>query len=301
MADVDEAQPAAAAVDSKILDGITSWRGFTDLTQIFERKGRDKATSKFSCTLYTLIDTEDNATIYFGQVDAPKREVSLERAKQSLARIPDDALYPVLPAELQANATEQLPPPDTQYYLKRPKILNYRHAVGTTDLADHLLEEALTLDLLRRNPHPNVGVCDGYWVPPGKHGRMAGIILRRYSMTLHDYIGLQKSGSDSEDPAAAAAAAAVRAAKYMQELTAAADHLHSLGVAHNDINPRNIMLDENDSIVLVDLGSCKPLGEELTEFGTPPFNEGFDEVSAKKNDEIGLQQIQAWLGLAAAQ
>lgn len=59
-------------------------------------------------------------------------------------------------------------------------------------------------------------------------------------------------------------------------------HLHSLGVAHNDLNPRNILLDENDRPVIFDLGSCKAFGEKLTEGGIPKWNDGFDEVSTEE-------------------
>jgi len=33
-------------------------------------------------------------------------------------------------------------------------------------------------------------------------------------------------------------------------------HLHSLGLVHNDINPRNIMMD-HDKAVIIDFGSCR--------------------------------------------
>lgn len=44
------------------------------------------------------------------------------------------------------------------------------------------------------------------------------------------------------------------------QLESAVSHLHSLGMAHNDINPRNIMIKDGDPI-LIDFGSCQPYGK----------------------------------------
>ncbi len=87
-------------------------------------------------------------------------------------------------------------------------------------------------------------------------------------------------------------------AACFQGIVAGARHLHALGVAHNDINPYNVMLDGDNHPVIIDLGSCKHLGLELTEVGTPGWNEGFEDVSSTKNDEIGLGKIHKWLGIS---
>ncbi len=83
----------------------------------------------------------------------------------------------------------------------------------------------------------------------------------------------------------------------LEGIQAGLAHVHSLGLAHNDLNPWNIMLDEQDRPVIIDMGSCKPLGEKLHEMGTPDWNDGFVEVSSKENDDIGLQKITEWLSL----
>jgi hypothetical protein len=51
------------------------------------------------------------------------------------------------------------------------------------------------------------------------------------------------------------------------------------------------MLDENDCPIIVDLGSCKPFGEPLSEAGTPQWNEGFGNVSSIKKDEFRLGKL----------
>lgn len=41
----------------------------------------------------------------------------------------------------------------------------------------------------------------------------------------------------------------------LEGILAAIKHLHSLGTVHNDINPANIMLDEDDTLNLIDFDS----------------------------------------------
>jgi serine/threonine protein kinase len=50
---------------------------------------------------------------------------------------------------------------------------------------------------------------------------------------------------------------------FTSALTAAVEHLHCLGLAHNDINPANILLTEDQMPVLADFNSCHPIGEKL--------------------------------------
>ena len=49
----------------------------------------------------------------------------------------------------------------------------------------------------------------------------------------------------------------------LQDLLAAIKHLHSLGLVHNDINPANIMLDQEGTLILIDFDSCRNIGESL--------------------------------------
>ena len=54
----------------------------------------------------------------------------------------------------------------------------------------------------------------------------------------------------------------------MKALESAVAHLHQLELAHNDINPSNIMV--RDGLpVLIDFGSCAPYGGRLQSLGSP--------------------------------
>ncbi len=51
---------------------------------------------------------------------------------------------------------------------------------------------------------------------------------------------------------------------FMAGLESAVQHLHSLGFAHNDVNPANILVDKVGMPVLVDFGSRREIGRKLT-------------------------------------
>lgn len=78
-------------------------------------------------------------------------------------------------------------------------------------------------------------------------------------------------------------------------IKAAVEHLHSIGLAHNDLNPFNIMMDKYGLPVLIDYGSCQPFGEDLITAGTPGWYDEDFTRSAARNDEVALEKIRTWL------
>lgn len=81
----------------------------------------------------------------------------------------------------------------------------------------------------------------------------------------------------------------------MTQIASAISHLHSLGLAYNDLTPMNIMVDDNETLFLIDFGSCQPFGSTLITAGTPEWTDEDFTNSAKKNDEIALDKLRAWL------
>jgi hypothetical protein len=56
------------------------------------------------------------------------------------------------------------------------------------------------------------------------------------------------------------------------------------------------MLDEHNSLVLIDLDSCAPFGKELIKFGTPGWTTEKDwMISSGRNDEHALKCIELYL------
>ena len=69
-------------------------------------------------------------------------------------------------------------------------------------------------------------------------------------------------------------------------------HLHQLGLAHNYINPSNIMMD-GEKPVVIDFDSAKPIGQKLGDkVGTFEWELEGAEFSEPENDLYGLKNIQ---------
>lgn len=270
--ELDESAAVGQEVPASL---VTSWKSFTSITESFKHDENDELV--FSSTNYILLD-ESDGTVYYGSLGIPKLQISLDQARRSLKKIPEEEIYPLLPPELSPLALTAITP---DQYIKRPKFLSYSWSAGMQVIAARFLEEARTLDLVRRNPHPNVVSFEGCVV---RNGRIVGLAMKRYPVTL-----AQRRKTEDKKPLDHVAC--------YRGIERGVQHLHSLGIAHNDINPSNVMLDEGDCAVIVDLWACKPFGETLTEAGTPKWNEGFDRTSTVNNDKIGLKKLREWLGV----
>jgi len=268
---------------------VTSLDSFTEADEYYRPEPNGEMV--FENTILVLLDPSDD-TVYFGNVKVKKRNLSMEQARNSLERIPHDEIYPPLPADWSALAMTGSQP---EYHLKRPHFASYEGAAkGTKKLAERFLEEARTLHLMRLKPHPNLLKLEGCLV---QDGRIHGVFLKRYPITLDDRVAAEKRSKKPLEKAACVKA--LDRAACFKRIVAGVKHLHSLGIAHNDINPNNIMLDEEDRPVIVDLGGCRPFGEEMVEGGTLDWNDGFDEdVSTANNDMIGLRKVGEWLGIS---
>ena len=85
----------------------------------------------------------------------------------------------------------------------------------------------------------------------------------------------------------------------MQVLESAINHIHSLGWAHNDLDPHKIMVNEQGTPVLVDFGSAREVGSKFkTSRGTKGwigFKVNDYHTSDKRNDISALEGIRKWL------
>ncbi len=253
---------------------ITGWASFTESDEYYDREPVD-GEMVFSHTILLILDPSDG-TAYFGRVNIPLRDLSIDQARNSLRRIPDVEVYPPLPTDW---STLERAASGPEHHLKRPRFASYSWAKGTKQAAERFLEEGRTLHLMRQNPHPNVAKLEGCLV---SHGRILALLVKRYPIDLDGRVeGKQRKDRKPVDKTACFAA-----------IVSAVKHFHSLGIAHNDINPSNIMLDDEDHPIVADFGGCRPFGEDLVELGTPGWNDGFDPgVSAASNDLIGLRKI----------
>ncbi|KAM7187002.1 Protein kinase-like domain containing protein [Rhypophila sp. PSN 637] len=149
---------------------------------------------------------------------------------------------------------------------------------GTDWVPRSVLEETLIMEQISKNPHPYIIKYYGCRV---RRGRITCLILELLDLTLTQYAkkpefkGLDKT-------------------QFLDGVESAVKYLHSLGLAHNDINPDNIMV-KDGMPVLIDFGSCQKFGERLQSLGTPGWYEELFYTSEKKHDIYSLKKLEEWL------
>ncbi|KAI5988745.1 kinase-like domain-containing protein [Pisolithus albus] len=117
------------------------------------------------------------------------------------------------------------------------------------DVVSAFQRDAIMYETLRFYPHDNIARYYGC-IRQGDH-HISGICLKRYDRTLCDDMH-NKGKLDAE-----------RITEIIQGVRAGLEHLHSLGYAHNDVTPTNIMIDDDGHPVLIDFESCGKLGEVI--------------------------------------
>lgn len=247
---------------------LQSITDLTELSEVYHMK------ENYTQCKFSFID--DKANAYFGTAPVTKKDLTLESIMASLARIPDEEIYPVRPEGLIVADREKLESED--FYIKRPGLLDYELVSGEDALAQLLLQEGRNLECIRRHPHPSLASYHGCVM---KGDRIAGLVLSRFLVTLEDRVHQTEKPLDKE--------------AVMEMVTYGVQHLHTQGLAHNDLNPNNVMLNEQDSPVIIDFGSTKPFGEKLISAGTEGWVEEDFDQSAAKNDEVALRLIREWL------
>jgi hypothetical protein len=192
--------------------------------------------------LYTSISANVDGVAYTGRVDQQPDEVDEADVLTSLEPVPVECINP--PYE---EAFTLAPALDAdKHYWKAPSFTYDDCRPGNTFVANCLLNEVRVLERLRQNPHPNLATYHGCVV---KAGRITHICLQRYQSNLVDHVF---NGN-----------AIGRRDQILADIRAGIDHLHSLGLAHNDVNPYNICVNEDGSAVIIDLDSCLPFNEPL--------------------------------------
>jgi serine/threonine protein kinase len=203
-----------------------------------------------------------------------KYDLTPEVLNESLEVIPGEEVYPEAPSHI----TTMSKPMDSKVFFKGPMLTGCIPFKGMGLLLKLLLQEAEILELLMSHPHPNIVRYHSCLI---KCSHVIGLILDQYALTLKQWLQ-----SDVRD---------FNIEVCMSSIMAAVNHLHSLGLVHNDLMPMNIMVDEQDTAIVIDLGSCQPFGRPLITAGTPGWTEEDYTVSAQHHDEIALGKIRTWL------
>jgi serine/threonine protein kinase len=249
-----------------------------EVAEIFDSSGE-----KFLYTEFFHIDEDD--VVYYGQLKMDKLKISLDQFQSALQHIPDEELY----AQLPSDANYTLAPDDADentFHFKRPNMFHYDQYKENDSLDSFpimILEEVKALELVSQHPHPNIIRYHGCRV---RRGRITAIVLDKHPYSLRDLADNKALGTLDKEA-------------FMNALESAVRHLHSLGLAHNDINPRNILVDANGMPVLADFGSCNKIGQKLgLSRGTRGWIEGDMKdytTSEARHDTFAVEKIRAWL------
>jgi serine/threonine protein kinase len=216
--------------------------------------------------------------VFFGQSPVRKKDLTGQNIMESLKHVPDEDIYPKFTSNI-TTAAASTPPPDN-FFVKGPKLDAYdsKNVRGTGLLSKLLLQEVEILETLLRNPHDSIVRYHGCLV---QRGFVVGMVLDRYPATLVQRLHDQSRPFDAE--------------LCMAAISSGIDHLHSFGLAHNDLTPMNILVGDDDNVVIADLGSCQPFGKGLITGGSYGWTDEYFTTSEQKHDTVGLGKIRTWL------
>ncbi|KXG50348.1 uncharacterized protein PGRI_068390 [Penicillium griseofulvum] len=230
-----------------------------------------------STTFYYVTEDEE---VFFGHATKNKREMAIAEFNSSLQRVQDQDIYPKIPTDIHLTlAPEGLDA--SLVHVKRPGLQWYDDMTGTNYLPKAVLDETIVMEQISKSPHQNIIRYHGCHV---RRGYITSIALERLEQNLTEYA----STSDFQQ---------LDKIKFFESLKSAVEHLHTLGLAHNDINPDNIMV-RNGSPVLIDFDSCQPFGKRLQSLGTEGWYEKVFYTSEKEHDIYSLGKLQEWLQAA---
>lgn len=221
----------------------------------------------------TLITAFVDGYAYAGRATQRIEEMDDVAVIQYLEPVPEENIFPPFPP-----AFTRAPPFDmSEHYLKAPQFTYEDRQPGQTLVADRLLAEATVLERLKKSPHPNLVAYYGCVL---KGNRITHLSLKRCYCSLSEYYNVGPSDAEK--------------IKLLEQIQEGLQHLHSLGLAHNDINPDNVCVDAAGHAMIVDFDSCAPFGEPLVK-GVAPAEDGKPPISSPHNDIRGFQRIRRFL------
>lgn len=230
-----------------------------------------------------VVDNE--VVIESGQVKNPKTETLSQVPTSAPNKGPETGILselPPLPDPTTFTKAPELTTLSKTFIKKASSAVVIKGDNGPRFIPYGLIEEAQPMEVLLRHSHPGIIRYYGCQV---QRGYVTGLVLEEYSHNLNEYL---KDGIRSVDKGS-----------FMDALESAVHHLHSLGWAHNDLNPSNIMVNDVGMPIVIDFSSCQKFGEELTiSGGTEGWMEGdVDDytTSEKSHDIYALVKIRAWL------
>lgn len=245
--ETDQADAARAPANTSLATRLE----VLDTEEAYEEDGGEY---KFAGTLVVYRDGRD---VYHATSKArgtASSELTMQLVTSKIP-IPTVACRPRFPLT-STRAPDPLP---FNIYVKQPSLISYDRVLKgdlPNSISDGLLVEAQVYELLRQNPHPNLARYLGCRTLGDD---IDGLCLPRYGTTLMQAAN-PRSFMKRKLSATRQGLGLGDYGHMLDAIESGLKHMHSLGLVHNDVNPRNIMRD-GDDWVLIDFGSCRRMGE----------------------------------------
>ena len=262
-----------ADINSDDLSSKPSITSFQDLsiTEAWDPKTNNPL--YVTCHLVTA-----NEEVYFGQLFKNKKEITLAEFSSALEHVKDDEVYPKIPNDIILTIAPDSWD-DTSAFIKRPGLGSYEVMKGSDFILKQVLNETLIMERVSKINHPNIIEYYGCRV---RRGRITGIVLERLDQTLAEYVSTP-------------AFQQLDKIKFFEALESAVYSLHSIGLAHNDLSPLNVMVKNDGTPILIDFGSCQPFGNRLQSLGSEDWREEMFYTSERKHDTYSLNKLRQWI------
>lgn len=243
-----------------------------DFSEAFEDDGCGDI--KFAHTKVIVQDTRTERWYSSVSRQRYRHHQDIDLAALRLTEIPADHIWPKYRPGLTQVAQHVLP----RCHVKRPSLVEYGDTSDSAAIAKLFLEEVEICEILRIHPHSNVAQYNGCLV---HDGRIKGLCFTQYRNRLSEVVlNLTE----------------LQRLECLGQVLAGITHLHKLSLVHNDINPRNIMVDDEGKAVIIDFDSTKHYGEPLGLKGGTLSWIGQDfEFADPTNDHLAFRKLTDWL------
>lgn len=225
---------------------------------------------------HTKFILKDGDQYYYARDSRRQRHISeADLSELKLIPIPVSTIWPVFPTHF-TRVPEPLP---QNCHIKRHDLFHYGDIKSPTEMGTVLLNEAEVCEILGASPHhPHIAQYLGCLV---ENGKLMGVCYVKYDVDLGERVTKNTRPFDVD--------------LILQGIQDGIQYLHSLGLIHCDINPRNILMN-GEIPVIGDFDSCRREGKELgIKAGTEGWTRKDFKFANPENDYYGLSKIRDFL------
>lgn len=254
----------------------------TIMSQILQTSQIFKLTTGNPEFAYTsVLFARDGATFkakFFGRgkVD-PKKLLDVQH-------IPPESSYPIARSGCSIATSLE------KWYIKTPNLMSFD---GGNNIAELVLQELTTCEIISKSPHRNLAEFQGCKLA---NDRIVGLCFKQYAGSLQDRLNPDSLNKSAFILSQDRVQSRRQASRYLLQIEDGIKYLHGLDLVHNDINPANIMLDEKETPIIIDFDtSCAP-GQDLR-MAKRTYGWYDPQVSKSQvsNDLDALAELRVWL------